>query len=122
MEMSGKQTVKQSQLQDSLVMAFVIGWSKYRLADNYRSNAFCGSHSALWDDVESGNSHHFSEVTDSPLYSPNSRQFRILPVIRAMQGDCERVQQTEDVIVLVQILMQGISRAPIQYKDDILPV
>ena len=44
-----------------------------------------GKQQCIVDDVTGGNSHDFSDVTDSPLHSPNGRQ---MPAIWAVQGDC----------------------------------
>ena len=40
----------------------------------YGSSAIWASNNALWAYVAGGNSHHFSEDTDSPLHSPHGRQ------------------------------------------------
>ena len=69
----------------------VIGWSKYRLR-LLCVTLHCAAH------VTSGNFHHITKVTDSPLaqppgHSPNGRQ---MPAIRAVRGDCERVCQRQE--------------------------
>ena len=52
----------------------VIGWSKHKLVDTNSFSEICVSCDALWAHMDSSNSHHFSEATDSPLHSPNGRQ------------------------------------------------
>ena len=44
----------------------------------------------LWAHVTSGNSHRFSDTSDSPFAQPLTASMQ-MPAVRTVQGDCGRV-------------------------------
>ena len=77
----------------AVVIAGVIGWSKYGIGDTWRSHALWLRCNASWAHVNP------LVLPDSPLAQPETTG--ILPAVRAVQGDCESVYDLVNELELV---------------------